>query len=48
MPEGDLYGRSLGDERPRCWRCQRLLAELVTRPWAIRCGRCKALNQSES
>jgi hypothetical protein len=28
----------------RCWRCERLLAEMVTRPWAIRCGRCKARN----
>ena len=24
--------------------CGRLLAELVTRPWAIRCGKCKYNN----
>lgn len=33
-----------GDGEPRCWRCNRKLAEWVTRPWRIRCGRCKAEN----
>ena len=33
---------------PRCWRCNRKLAELVTSPWMIRCSRCKATNQGES
>ena len=29
----------------RCWRCDRLLAEQVTRPWRIKCSKCKAVNQ---
>jgi phage FluMu protein Com len=32
------------DLAPRCWRCGKLLAELLTRPWRIRCPRCRALN----
>lgn len=45
---GDAYGRSShSDEKPRCWRCNRLLAVLVTRPWAITCTRCKAQNAHE-
>jgi phage FluMu protein Com len=32
------------DVAPRCWKCRKLLAEKVTRPWVIRCGRCKAEN----
>ncbi len=31
------------DRYPHCWRCNRLLAEFLTRPWQIRC-RCKARN----
>jgi hypothetical protein len=43
--EVDPYGRkSLEDEKPRCWRCNRLLAESVSRPWVIVCTRCKARN----
>lgn len=34
------------DVDARCWRCNRLLAELLTRPWRIKCSRCKAPNQS--
>jgi phage FluMu protein Com len=30
------------DVKPRCHACRKLLAEAVTRPWTIRCGRCKA------
>lgn len=30
------------DVKPRCPECSKLLAEAVTRPWTIRCGRCKA------
>jgi phage FluMu protein Com len=42
----DPYAESAGrDESPRCWRCNRLLAELLTRPWVIVCTRCKAKNQ---
>lgn len=35
------------DHRPRCKCCDKLLAEKVTRPWLIRCGRCKTENYSE-
>lgn len=41
-----FYGSgAVTDANPRCWRCSRLLAELATRPWRIKCGRCKAVNQ---
>ena len=45
-----LYGRSneesvLADEEPRCTKCNKLLAVFVTRPWFIRCVRCKTDNQ---
>lgn len=43
----DPYGRSVvTDQSPRCWRCNRVLAFYVTRPWAILCGKCKARNAS--
>lgn len=32
----------------RCANCSRLLAELLTEPWFIRCPRCKADNASGS
>lgn len=32
------------DEQPRCWRCDKKLAESVARPWKIRCRRCQAMN----
>lgn len=45
---GDPYGRSgRQDAKPRCWRCKRLLAEMVSRPWSITCSRCKAQNSQE-
>lgn len=45
----DPYGEgALQDDKPRCWRCNRLLAESVTRPWLIVCSRCKAKNQRDS
>lgn len=34
------------DAKPRCWRCKRVLAVSVARPWEIQCGRCKAKNAS--
>ena len=34
------------DELPRCWRCKKLLAIAVSRPWEIDCARCKAKNCS--
>ena len=30
--------------RPRCHGCGRLLAELATAPWIIRCDRCSLTN----
>jgi hypothetical protein len=30
----------------RCAQCAKLLAQMVTSPWRIRCARCKADNQS--
>lgn len=35
------------DLQPRCKRCNKLLAEKVTRPWIIGCVRCKTQNTSE-
>lgn len=32
------------DIEPRCWRCNRMLAKLLTRPWHIDCPRCHAHN----
>ena len=34
------------DYDPRCWRCQKKLAEHTARPWAIVCLRCRARNAS--
>lgn len=34
------------DREPRCWKCNKKLAESVARPWVIRCVRCKARNAS--
>ena len=48
----DWYGERVAEaDRPtrlkvRCANCGKLLAELVTAPWRIRCGRCKAQNVS--
>lgn len=35
------------DYEPRCWRCKRVLAGFMSRPWEKRCERCKADNASE-
>ena len=32
------------DVGPRCWRCDRKLGERLTRPWEVRCTRCKVTN----
>lgn len=37
---------SVVDRDIRCM-CNKLLAELAARPWAIRCPRCKTLVQSD-
>lgn len=43
----DPYGRAArSDDKPRCWRCNRLLALFLTRPWLIACSRCKAVNKA--
>jgi phage FluMu protein Com len=34
------------DQKPKCWRCGKLLAEYVSRPWKFVCPRCKAPNNS--
>lgn len=34
------------DQKPTCWRCGKLLAEYVTRPWQFTCPRCKATNNN--
>lgn len=46
----DGYGPSKADEitcdaRPRCVNCNELLAEFVSRPWAIKCRRCRLWNR---
>lgn len=33
------------DHNIRCHRCNKLLAEFASRPWSIRCLRCKAPNR---
>lgn len=42
-----MYG--LGPVRPlanlRCWRCGKLLAEVITAPFRIKCRGCHARNQ---
>lgn len=35
------------DQQPRCWRCGRMVAWFVARPWRVSCGRCRAVNGSE-
>ena len=35
------------DYKPRCWRCNRVLAARLSRPWEMRCKRCKAVNVRE-
>lgn len=34
------------DIEPRCWHCKMKLGYLLTRPWRMRCGRCRAKNES--
>ncbi len=35
------------DRQPRCWNCNKKLANYLTRPWDINCVRCKAKNRRE-
>lgn len=41
-PERDRATRT----KVRCAGCGKLLAELVTAPWIIKCSRCKSDNRS--
>lgn len=34
------------DREPKCWRCGRTLGAFFSRPWSLRCQRCKAENAS--
>ena len=48
MTTPNPYGEdAVKDDKPRCWRCSKLLAETLTRPWVIVCPRCKAKNAKE-
>jgi len=38
-------GAPVTDLAPSCWRCGRTLAEWLSRPWSLRCQRCKAPNR---
>ena len=46
VPDGGPAGPALvTDYQPRCWKCGRVLGRYFSRPWSIRCRRCKATNQ---
>lgn len=47
----DLYGEQAAetvrtDTGVRCTGCNKLLAEMASRPWIIKCPRCKELNSA--
>lgn len=46
MTEKSAYGPVVPktDRDPRCTKCNRMLARLLTRPWVIQCPRCKTTN----
>ena len=45
-PDGNPTGPApVTDHQPRCWKCGRVLGRYFSRPWSIRCRRCKATNQ---
>ena len=51
-PDEHSEGRStvpalVTDYRPKCWKCGRVLGNYFSRPWSIRCRRCKANNQGD-
>jgi hypothetical protein len=43
-PESNASTRPVTDDGPTCWRCGRTLAAFLTRPWSLKCPRCKAPN----
>ena len=45
-PDGNPTGPAhITDYQPRCWKCGRVLGRYFSRPWSIKCRRCKAKNQ---
>lgn len=45
LPAG--YGLSrITDRKPRCWRCDTVVAWYATRPWKVMCRKCRAVNRS--
>lgn len=34
------------DLRPRCHKCNKALALVLSRPWCVICHRCKSMNMS--
>lgn len=36
------------DTSPRCWRCNKVLAVYLTRPWQVDCFRCHATNKRDA
>lgn len=38
--------RGVTDQQPRCWRCNHMLALYLSRPWSLKCPKCKSQNQS--
>lgn len=32
------------DTEPRCWRCGKMLAYFVTRPWRLKCRYCRSIS----
>ena len=44
--ERQVVPHPVTDYRPQCWRCRRTLAGHLSRPWELRCPKCKATNCS--
>lgn len=44
--DGSRGSAHVTDHQPRCWKCGRMLGKYFSRPWSIRCRRCKANNQA--
>ena len=42
--DGSINPAQVTDYQPRCWKCGRALGRYFSRPWSIRCRRCKANN----
>lgn len=46
LDEGDSIAGLLGPGALRCAKCDRLLAEEISAPYRLTCGRCKAINEA--